>query len=240
MFTVLMLLTATAAALNAAEPQCSRFHYEEQTLAKVIKLEILVQKMKEDLDSTQRQVLDKMLELENDKEKMKVELDTEMETIKTEFKQVKEKSEADLSRLTEEVKKTTDAAIKPPTAAFLAKELTNITPKSGEVLVFKTSMLNEGHGYDNTSGIFTAPTEGVYLFTIQLCVSPKSVPQYIIVADDKYLKRGYFYDKENDSCHTADAVAILKPKSRVWVTTSTNQPLQQGGYYWNTFSGVLL
>jgi hypothetical protein len=44
--------------LLSAEPSCSKFHYEEQTLRKMIMVEILVDKLKADIEETKENVHD--------------------------------------------------------------------------------------------------------------------------------------------------------------------------------------
>ena len=45
----------------------------------------------------------------------------------------------------------------------LDRSLTNV--RIGEVIKFETVQLNEGSGYDPTTGLFTAPAPGVYQFS---------------------------------------------------------------------------
>lgn len=50
-----------------AEPTCSRFHYEEQTLEKLIRLQIFVEKMKEEIDQSRAEVKDTLKKLEEER-----------------------------------------------------------------------------------------------------------------------------------------------------------------------------
>jgi hypothetical protein len=101
-------------------------------------------------------------------------------------------------------------------------------------------MLNEGNGYNNSTGIFTAPAAGVYLFTIQLCADSLNNPYYNIMAENKEIKRGFFYDSTSRSCHTADGLTVLKEGHRVWIKMQYSKKLIESTNYWNTFSGVLI
>ena len=39
---------------------------------------------------------------------------------------------------------------------------------TGDTLVFPDVIYSEGKGYDSNTGVFTAPTEGTYLFYISI------------------------------------------------------------------------
>jgi hypothetical protein len=101
-------------------------------------------------------------------------------------------------------------------------------------------MLNEGNGFNNSTGIFTAPAAGVYLFTIQLCTLSGQDIYYDIMTENKEIKRGFFYDSASNNCHTADGLTVLKEGHRVWIKINYSKKLQEGSAYWNTFSGVLI
>ncbi|XP_045187008.1 complement C1q subcomponent subunit A-like [Mercenaria mercenaria] len=162
-----------------------------------------------------------------------------MGNIKTEFNEMKEKNAADMTQYAEEVEKIREPAIS-SSVIFRAKDVKDITPSSGDILVFKTTRLNEENGYDNSSGTFTAPVSGTYLFTIQLCVPSRTTLGYDIVAGNKEIQQGYFYDKNNDSCHTANGITILRAGEQVWIKVLYSSKLQQGLNLWNSFSGVLI
>ena len=48
-------------------------------------------------------------------------------------------------------------------SAYLDHTLSNL--QKNQVIVFNRILLNEGEGYDTTSGVFTCPRTGVYLAT---------------------------------------------------------------------------
>ncbi|XP_060591382.1 EMILIN-2-like isoform X2 [Ruditapes philippinarum] len=226
MLTILGLLVIQR--ISCSEPQCSRFHYEEQTLLKMLKLELFVEKMKEDIQSTQQKVLETLQSL-----------DKEKNGLKQDYQEMKERDEAVMLRYAQEVENLKESA-KRPTIIFQSKGLINLSPSAGETLVFKTTMLNEGNGYNNSTGVFTAPAAGVYLFTIQLCAHSKHDAQYIIMAEDKEIQRGFFYDTESNSCGTANGLTVLKEGHRVRIKMQYSRQLMESTTAWNTFSGVLL
>ena len=52
--------------------------------------------------------------------------------------------------------------------AFFARTLVKYEPKVGEALVFPEVQLNDGNGYNNKTGIFTAPVSGTYILMTML------------------------------------------------------------------------
>lgn len=102
-------------------------------------------------------------------------------------------------------------------------------------------MLNEGDGYNNSTGIFTAPVGGVYFFTVQFSVLSGKALYYDIMAENEIITRGFVYDRDSNKCYTIDALAVLKEGHRVWVKRHNSASLQESeSSYWNSFSGVLL
>ena len=53
--------------IRASEPQCSKFHYEEKLLEKMIRLEISVEAMKKDIDKSRHQVTTALENLQNER-----------------------------------------------------------------------------------------------------------------------------------------------------------------------------
>ncbi|XP_060584364.1 uncharacterized protein LOC132740473 isoform X2 [Ruditapes philippinarum] len=216
MFQRLVTLLFITAVLS--EPECSRFHYEEQTLNKMIRQEIAMEKLQADMAATQQQVLDTLAKLKRVTNEMTEETNRSIRNFA-----------ADLEKL------------KGPTVAFRSNDLVDHSPSSGETLVFKTTTLNEGLGYDNKSGIFTAPVAGTYTFSVQLCVDGGKDMYYAIVADGVDIKKGWFCDEKWKTCYTTDTVAVLQKDSKVNVKCSAgSSTLRATGNYWNTFSGVLV
>ena len=116
-----------------------------------------------------------------------------------------------------------------------------MTPRSGETLIFQTTTLNEGLGYDNKTGIFTAPVAGTYMFSLQLCVDPGNNMYYAIVSDNVEIKKGLFADATYTTCYNTDTVAVLQKESKVHVKcSSSTSSLTTSSNYWNTFSGALM
>ena len=57
-----------------------------------------------------------------------------------------------------------------PTVVFNAHSVTTYSPPTGQPVVFTTVISNIGDAYNSSTGKFTAPVNGTYSFTVQLCV----------------------------------------------------------------------
>lgn len=75
-------------ALCAAEPACSRFHYEEQTLKKIIMVEMLVESLKEETEGTKKTVNDALEDVRRDREELKRTFEDVQTSLSEEIKQI--------------------------------------------------------------------------------------------------------------------------------------------------------
>jgi hypothetical protein len=75
MFQRLVALLFITAVLS--EPECSRFHYEEKTLNKMIRQEIAMEKLQADMVATQQQVLDALGKLTETTQQFRVDWNNE-------------------------------------------------------------------------------------------------------------------------------------------------------------------
>jgi hypothetical protein len=106
-------------------------------------------------------------------------------------------------------------SVRTPTVAFRAKDVINIAPTTGQNFIFKTYLFNFGDGYDNQTGIFTAPKNGTYLFAIHLCTTESHFICYEITMNGTPLKRGWFGKSSN--CFTTTAISVFESVYGVWM-----------------------
>ncbi|XP_045184120.2 SCO-spondin-like isoform X1 [Mercenaria mercenaria] len=130
-----------------------------------------------------------------------------------------------------------------PNIVFNAKGVTDISPTSGQTMIFGTTLVNEGHAYNTSTGIFTAPANGTYTFSTQFCVYSQEALYIAIVVDGVAYATMYAYDKDSDPCNTADTVAVLHAQSKVWVKctwASAGAVVHEYSDRMNSFSGYLV
>ncbi|XP_045167984.2 uncharacterized protein LOC123531246 [Mercenaria mercenaria] len=213
------------------EPHCSKFHYEEQTLKKIIHLEFQMERLKSEMENTQKRTMDMLNELENFKE-----------TLSTEFNGIKEQNRLDLENRSEDFRILKDS-VSIPVIAFQSRNPSTINPKSGDKIVFTVTLHDSANSYDNKTGIFTAPVSGTYLFNVQLCLaSGTKYIHYAIYVESTAVTNTLLYDSSQRFCNSATAIVYLRKDDGVYTKAiSTNgNALREAGYEWNMFSGVLL
>ena len=114
-----------------------------------------------------------------------------------------------------------------------------------EVLVFQNIITNEGSGYDKSRGIFTAPVDGVYYFTVHVCAANKKYSPIGIVLDGTLIAKSIQYDTDSWTCGSTGAIVTMTSGKQVWVAStgggSTAHVLYSSdSLIMNTFSGVLI
>ncbi|XP_053390928.1 A disintegrin and metalloproteinase with thrombospondin motifs adt-1-like [Mercenaria mercenaria] len=129
--------------------------------------------------------------------------------------------------------------------AFQAHTLTNTAPLNGEKLVFSTTTLDKGSGYNNKSGIYITPVAGIYMFTLQLCITASRFIYFEIDTAEGPIHKGCFNDDASDfsGCQTATTIAELGAKEHVWIksgSSTSGTDFWKESKVWNSFSGVLI
>ena len=121
--------------------------------------------------------------------------------------------------------------------AFLAKRIRVQHPPYAVPIIFAEVVTNQGDGYNNTSGYFTAPYSGTYFF-IATC---GSLFRDVYAGFDLFVEHrriNYVFSHNNDGFDTfatAHGIVHLYVGQRVWVRSS--------GAGYNTyasFSGLLI
>ena len=115
----------------------------------------------------------------------------------------------------------------------------------GSTLVFPDVIYSEGKGYDSNTGVFTAPTEGTYLFyiSIQSAYQKNIFLDIVLNGSSKVRSMSYYNSGSNIGIHqtgTNLVILYLTVGDRVWVKRGRGT-----GYFSNsghicTFSGIRL
>ncbi|KAL4235112.1 hypothetical protein ACF0H5_006750 [Mactra antiquata] len=220
--------------LVVCEPQCSKFDYEEKTLEKMIRTEILVEQIVSDIKQLKQQTNDAVLTVE----KMKTELGVNFQNMHSENALKLEEYKNTMSEWKDllEIK---------PDVLFLAKDPTTQSPSTNAPIIFGTTMYDLSQSYDNTTGAFTSPVDGMYAFTTQMClaVGTGKWVNYAIVANGQYVANSLTYDNSYRFCNTAQAFVFLKKGYQVYVTARTRSSSSlraNHDHEWCTFSGMLI
>ncbi|XP_045204157.2 uncharacterized protein LOC123557036 [Mercenaria mercenaria] len=219
------------------EPQCSKFHYEEQLLEKMVRMEVKVEGVEKRIMETNQRVLDVLGNLQTERKDMK----NEFNELQIQYSKEMEERIADIEKLKD--------TLLTETVAFKARGPSDKSLGTGKTIVFAETMLNKGGAYDNVTGMFTVPVSGAYLFTIQLCILNKKQMHYGIMIDNSLYTSGRFYDNDAYTCDSADAITVLEGGERVYVKclyspSSSGDILYEYSSstynYWSSFSGLLI
>ncbi|XP_060566009.1 cerebellin-3-like, partial [Ruditapes philippinarum] len=130
-----------------------------------------------------------------------------------------------------------------PNIVFIAKNVTYKNLVNGGTVIFGSTLVNEGNAYNTSTGIFTAPVNGTYSFSIQMCsYKQKQVVLHLIVDGTTYATV-YVYDNGSFPCNSADTVAVLHEHSKVFVKCTdgcTASDIYEDNDRMNWFSGYLV
>lgn len=210
-FVSLLTLPLLLSFAFAEEPD--RYSYDAQILEKMIRMELKVEKMRNEIQQTQSKVV----------------------TVLEQVSQVLENKTTELKLLQDR--------IEIPMVAFSAYDPVDKSLDTNQILILQTVTLNKGDGYDNAIGIFTAPVTGLYYFTVHVCSYSGRGFYYDIILEHNPIARSTQYNNVQHDCSSVTAITLVTTKERVWVkctSGNSNEQLYENSYRRTTFSGVLL
>ncbi|XP_053373390.1 uncharacterized protein LOC128546581 [Mercenaria mercenaria] len=132
-------------------------------------------------------------------------------------------------------------ASKTPAVAFNARVAVKYSGSS--TVVFSIVILNEDKAYNDKTGIFTAPIDGVYQFNAHLCFARGIEVEYYLKVGDRSIASGEYIVPQgatDTKCTSFSAVALVRKGEKVRVGGMSFKNLDQEIDDWNSFSGVLI
>ncbi|WAQ95331.1 hypothetical protein MAR_028021 [Mya arenaria] len=219
MLKLVCLIVLCSATSTRAEPECSRFHYEEKTLEKMVRLEFLVEQFK--------------VEMDNFRIEKKVILNEIRKDVSNEIAKLRQSVEVD---------KATHA----DALSEMEKVYTNLTEVhralqqlQGDVLIFFETVQDTDGTYNNRTGRFVAPVSGTYVLTAHLCSASGNTIKFALRNNGVVVARSSVYNEHN--CNSLEAFVKVDTGHEMYVTVSNSgvNIYQDDTTRWNTFSARL-
>ncbi|XP_060564391.1 cerebellin-3-like [Ruditapes philippinarum] len=108
-------------------------------------------------------------------------------------------------------------------------------------IVFPLVLLNEGGGYNESTGIFTAPVSGMYQFSINICNADGKYMTAAIVHENTRITSTTTHSATTSICTSATIPARLTTGERVYVqSTFNNLVMLANEHRYPSFTGVLI
>jgi len=127
------------------------------------------------------------------------------------------------------------------TIAFHAHHLQKDSYSPNEPFIFSHVILNEGLGYNQTTGIFTAPVSGLYLFVKQTCGLPDRLLSTYFSLNNNALTKTLLGIEDYQTCASSQTIAQLSKGDTMFVTGSgTSSGLYTYSDSWPYFAGALI
>lgn len=135
-------------------------------------------------------------------------------------KKIFKQNERQIERMSEDMRgmlKNETESVLTPIVGFKATGFKTKSPSRGATMVFPTVMFNIQDGYDASTGVFTAPVSGMYLFTTQICTVKGDYISFDINVNGQQLGRGYVQSSNVYPCNTADAFGYMAGGQQAYI-----------------------
>lgn len=249
MFCYLVFITVLVRLLQCMEtdePKCySRFDWQDKLLEKSIRTELAMQQYVQSMETALGEIRSHKDEYNSLRATLKETVEEMKATINNTVEELKASVESQMSQAVETVTKLKEK-LQTPTVMFSSKKVADYSPSRQQVMVFTSVMQNIGNGYDSSTGIFTAPVNGTYMFNVQLCAYINKWAQFQLAVDSSSDVIAAFthYNSDGADVFTTTTVYHLSVGQQIWVQSYTNSGstniLFDQGYCWCQFSGALV
>ncbi|XP_052762383.1 heavy metal-binding protein HIP-like [Mya arenaria] len=242
-------------------PACSKYDYEEKVLERMIRMEFAFEKVLKDNKAVSETVEEDLTRIKEENERLHATVDAlndQQEQAERRLVSLMEEVERNQSSTLEKIVSDSNTTLEQTIAAFNDMKDQTATPlvffnahfpqttslSTGEVIVYKTVESNQGSGYSVTTGKFTAPERGLYLFFMHTCTSLTKYSYLQIVKDGSVLIKSVQYDKDASTCSSSQVFVQLDVGETVWVQCSSGSSSRQlnenSSYRWTSFGGALI
>lgn len=112
----------------------------------------------------------------------------------------------------------------------------------GQILIFDTTTLNVGEAYNNLTGIFVAPMDGIYIFSTSLCggKSPDGHNHVDIMKNGQEMGAAYSSGTGHLDQGSVTVVMQLSVGDEVHVSTQRHEDISIYGDKLTSFTGCLI
>ncbi|XP_060576123.1 heavy metal-binding protein HIP-like [Ruditapes philippinarum] len=215
---------------------------EKQLLEEMIRTQVKVEAMLQEIRKTEEHVVSVLEYRKQDVQKSLEDLKEDQANQKNELDKLKLEN-ADLQQKIQSVQEST---YRVPIVFFAARGMKSSYLTNGQTIIFPTTLNNLGSGYNNGTGVFTAPVSGLYQFSVRLCLLQDQYVYVAIVSENDVIMKTRLIDEgaTHNACSSVSGLAILKRGGNVWVKSSSssdgNNVWVRPTSVWNTFSGALI
>ncbi|XP_052214809.1 heavy metal-binding protein HIP-like isoform X2 [Dreissena polymorpha] len=253
---------------HAAEPSCpvcSKYHYEEMLLERMIRNEIKWEQIVNDMKSINDKVNSALDDASVKIEQMTSRLEKQNQVVDEASGKIQnltlglDKQKGVVYAASVKIENLTLGLEKQKLDMDLitlrSQNLTNVlffarTPKdaaltNNQIAIFNTVVVNTGQGYARDTGKFTAPVSGIYIFAVQYCSQANQWGCLEIVKNGTTLQNSVNHAGSNYACSSMQAFATVAAGEQIWVRSDNGWTgncylSETNPYYWSSFSGVLI
>ncbi|CAC5423922.1 C1QL [Mytilus coruscus] len=108
-----------------------------------------------------------------------------------------------------------------------------------DIVKFDDAKINIGGGYDSTTGIFTVPWNGIYIFSCTIMGNAGGAVHFQLNKNDQLYTAG-FVAKSNYGAQTVNSFAEFRTGDKVYVKHRSSASESVRESHFSTFSGYLL